>query len=207
MVLQYNVFKAGALIGQAYDNKLDDKIKHQVDVAGVQAYYLTDGVLVLPGTNELSDWTRYNLSVDAIKGDSGRYWHRGFMNYAQLVFMFAKPLKPKFIIGHSLGAAAAQIVGASLKVPTIAFASPKVLSGKSKLAGEGWVANYLRMDDTVCHMPPNIGRKSYRHVGSRYWMAPDGVNVGEDHKIKNYMAILKEERFETLVPKDWPRSV
>jgi hypothetical protein len=203
--MQMNVFDAGQLIDQAYKNKLGRKVQHKVDVAGVQAFYLKDGTLVIPGTNEKSDWTDYNLKFEAVKGDSGRYWHKGFMTHAQLVYMFAKSLKPKFIIGHSLGAASAQIVGSSMRVPTIAFASPKVLSGKTRLAGEGWVANYLRMDDTVCHMPPGLGRKRFRHVGSRYWMAPDGVNPGEDHSVKNYMEILRDERYKTMVPKDWPR--
>jgi hypothetical protein len=205
MVTQLNVFKAGKLIDEAYAGKLGNKVAHQVDVAGVKAYFLKDGTLVIPGTNEKSDWTKYNLQVEPVKGDSARFWHKGFMTHAQLVYMFAKPLKPKNIVGHSLGAASAQIVGSSLKIPTVAFASPKVLSGKTRLKGEGWVANYLRMDDTVCHMPPGIGRKRYRHVGSQFWRAPNEINIGGDHKVKHYMEIIKEDRFKTLVPKDWPR--
>jgi hypothetical protein len=201
-----NVFEAGDLIDKAYKNKLGNKVKHTLDVDGVQAYYLHDGTLVIPGTNEKSDWKKYNLKIKAVKADEGRYFHKGFLTHSQVVTMFAKPLKPKFIVGHSLGAASAQIVGARLKTPTIAFASPKVLSGTRYFKGEGWVANYLRKDDTVCYMPPNIKRKNYRHMGSIYWMGPKSFNLGEDHTLTNYMEILRDERYKTMVPQDWPRS-
>lgn len=205
MTFRVNVFQAGDLIDKAYRGKLGSRVLHKVDVAGVQAYYLKDGTLVIPGTNERSDWRAFNLDIEPAKGDSGRFFHRGFLTHAQLVYMFAKPLKPKCIIGHSLGAASAQIVGRNLKVPTIALASPKVLSGAAKLPGEGWVANFLRRDDMVCHMPPGIGRRTYRHMGSRYWMAPEGIHTGGDHQVKHYMDILREERYATLIPKDWPK--
>jgi hypothetical protein len=203
--LPINVFKAGELIDHAYNKKLGAIIKEQVDVGGAQAFYLNDGTLVIPGTNERSDWLDFNLDFEAIQGDSGRFYHKGFLEHARLIYMFAKAVKPKFIVGHSLGAASAQIVGRSLRVPTIAFASPKVLRGKTRVSGEGWVANYLRIDDTVCHMPPGLGKKKYRHIGSTYWMGPKGIDVGEDHRIKNYMQVLKEERFKLLIPKDWPQ--
>ena len=204
MAFSISVFDAGDLISKAYADKLGTLVKNQVDVNGVQAFYLKNGILVVPGTNERADWIDFNLNIDA-KGDSGRFYHGGFLKHAQMVYMFAKALRPKAIVGHSLGAASAQIVGKSLKVPTIAFASPKVLRGKTKVTGEGWVANFLRRDDTVCHMPPGIGRNKYRHIGATYWMSPDGVNGGEDHRIDNYLSIMKAPRYKTSVPKTWPK--
>lgn len=205
---QFNVFEAGKLIASAYSGALGRKRGViSVNVAGAQAHFIeATNTLVIPGTNERSDWTNFNLQTSAKKGDSGRFYHGGFLDHAQMIYMFAKPLKPACVVGHSLGAASAQIVGASLKVPTLAFASPKVLSGKATLAGEGWVANYLRQDDMVCHVPPGIGRKKYRHIGSRYWMAPAGINVGEDHTVANYLSLLRDKRYKTLIPKDWPKS-
>ncbi len=53
----------------------------------------------------------------AATGDSGKHaWHAGFLKHAQTVHasVSGMPEPPKLIIGHSLGAASAQIVGASL---------------------------------------------------------------------------------------------
>ena len=185
-----------------------------IDVRGVQAEYLKDGTLVIPGTNELSDWFEFNFDLvsssgneghgfEVSPGDSGARWHAGFLEHAQLVYAFAKPLKPKLIIGHSLGAASAQIVGTSLRTPTIAFASPRTHRGRTQIPGEGWVVNICRTDDTVCHVPPNF--LGFRHVGSRYWISPNEVNDGEDHRMDNYIALMETKRIKDKLPATWPR--
>lgn len=199
--------EAASLITQAYAGKMKDKVKATFNVAGVQAFYLENGVLVIPGSNELSDYPEYNLDARKAKGDSGRLYHRGFLKHSQLVYTFAKGAaaggKPSFVVGHSLGAASAQIVGSSFGVPTICFASPKTISGSKRVRGEGWIANYLRMDDPVCHMPP--GKRSFRHIGSKYWMAPEGIDIGINHKVSNYTKIMKEARYKTKIPQAWPK--
>lgn len=203
---------AAQLIEDAYANALSD-VHTAIDVRGVQAYYLTSGVLVIPGTNEFSDWFDFNLDLfhtpgsqghgfDVVPGDSGSLWHAGFLEHAQIVYSFAKGLRPKFIIGHSLGAASAQIVGTSLRTPSIAFASPQTCRSTPRLPGEGWVINICRVDDEVCHQPPRF--LGFRTVGSRYWLSPDTVNVGEDHKIDNYMELLRTDKVKARVPQAWP---
>ncbi|MCR8548108.1 hypothetical protein M4578_09725 [Salipiger sp. P9] len=207
------VLTAADYIRDAYAKDLGDRIHTSIDIRGVQAHYLKDGTLVIPGTNELSDWFDFNLQFggtpmdghgfEVVPGDSGTLWHGGFLEHAQIVYTFAKGLRPKFIVGHSLGAASAQIVGASLSTPTIAFASPKTCKSRSQMPGEGWVMNICRIDDTVCHAPPAF--LGFRNVGSLYWLSPDEVNPGEDHKIGNYIELLKLKRVQERVPTAWPR--
>lgn len=203
---------AANLIEDAYARRLGN-IHTALDVRGVQAYYLTSGVLVIPGTNEFRDWFDFNLDMftgpghqthgfEVVPGDSGTLWHAGFLEHAQIVYSFAKGLRPKFIVGHSLGAASAQIVGTSLRTPTIAFASPQTCRSKPRLPGEGWVINICRVDDEVCHQPPRL--LGFRTIGSRYWLSPDQPNVGEDHKIDNYMDLLKLKKVKDRVPQSWP---
>ena len=211
---QISALDACDMIEAAVEDKDKSSVSHQIDIRGVQARYLKSGVLVIPGTNEFSDWFDFNLNMsgepteghgfEVVAGDSGTKWHAGFLEHAQIVYAFAKALKPKFVVGHSIGAASAQIVGVYMATPTIAFASPQTLKGKTtnRLPDEGWVVNLCRVDDTVCHVPPKL--LGFRTVGSRYWLAPEEVNVGEDHHISNYRDILKTKKVADRVPMHWP---
>jgi hypothetical protein len=189
-------------------------IETSIDVAGVQAVYLKNGTLVIPGTNEFADWFDFNLKFgntntveghgfEVVPGDSGALWHAGFLEHAQMVYMFAKGVRPKFIVGHSLGAASAQIVGMSMRVPTVAFASPNTCRTRDRMPGEGWVVNICRIDDAVCHVPPKF--LGFRTIGSRYWLKPDELDAEEDHKIHNYAELLKLKRIKDQVGMHWPR--
>ncbi|MGX9355365.1 hypothetical protein ACS3SW_09440 [Roseobacteraceae bacterium S113] len=211
---QLGVLEACDIIEASYEKTNGADVLHEIDIRGVQAQYLKSGVLVIPGTNEMSDWFDFNLNVagqtmdghgfEVVPGDSGSMWHAGFLEHAQIVYTFAKGLRPKFIVGHSLGAASAQIVGTSMGVPTINFASPQTLKGRpsNRLRKEGWVVNFCRLDDTVCHVPPKF--LGFRTLGSRYWLTPDEINVGEDHHISNYRSILKTKKVQDRVPLQWP---
>ncbi|MGB3245958.1 MAG: hypothetical protein WBB25_15610 [Sulfitobacter sp.] len=208
-----SLLDAAEMVAQTYARTNTDDIETSIDVAGVQAVYLKNGTLVIPGTNEFSDWFDFNLNFgsndtvdshgfEVIQGDSGTLWHAGFLQHAQMVYMFAKALKPKFIVGHSLGAASAQIVGMSLRVPTVAFASPQTCRTRDRLPNEGWVINVCRIDDAVCHVPPKF--LGFRTIGSRYWLQPDELDADEDHKIHNYATLLKLKRIKDRVPVNWP---
>lgn len=207
------LLEAAHVVQDIYKNPNSRDVEEQIDINGVQAYVLKGGILVIPGTNEFSDWFDFNFDVfdsggseshgfSVVSGDSGVKWHAGFLEHAQYVYAFAKPQKLKLVIGHSLGAASAQIVGWSLGLPTIAFASPKTCRGVSKLDGTEKVLNLCRSDDTVCHVPPGFLR--FKHVGKTIWMNPDGIDFGEDHRIDEYIEIMKEPRFKELLPKSWP---
>ena len=177
-------FEAADLIARAYEGKLD--APHQLDQDGVQAFVTADRILVIPGTNEPSDWFRFNFKVG--RGVT-RAWHQGFLDHSRVVYDFAKSLNPRLIVGHSLGAASAQIVGYSLHVDTIAFASPKPLRYLPQMPSHGfaWVQNICREDDMVCALPPN-----FLHVGKVEWLTPKRHHWGEDHRIDNYIAVMKE---------------
>lgn len=206
------ILQAARLMELGYEKNPPLRITHALNKKGVQAFLLRDKTLIVPGTNELSDWLQYNLRLslrppkirDLItrRGASGAIWHGGFLNHAEILYEWAAPLKPKILIGHSLGAAAVQIVGASLQTPTIAFASPSTRKGKSRFKGEGWVLNICRSDDTVCHVPPKFA--GFRQVGSRYWLTPPKDNPGMDHKMEHYIRLLKHSRVSRRVPKVWP---
>ena len=204
---------AARIMVDTYEGANNADVKIKIDVAGVQAAFLKNGILVIPGTNELSDWLDFNLNLahnappdthgfTVVPGDSGAMWHAGFLEHAQIVYAFAKPLQPKMIIGHSLGAASAQIVGSSLKVPTIAFASPGTKRGKSRVAGEPWVINLCRLDDAVCHVPPKL--MGFRQIGSRYWLNPRIPDPDERHSMPNYISALGEPHIRERVPGEWP---
>ena len=186
------------------------QVSQSYNVDGVQAYFLPDKTLLVPGSNEVSDYPRYNLKTEAIwsqnlskgTGASGTKWHAGFLDHARAVYNFVVFLNPKRLIGHSLGAASVQIAGASLGVPTIAFASPRTKFGRPYFKGEGWVVNINRTDDIVCRVPPRT--TGFRHLGSQYWVRPAQNNPGEDHSMKNYVSILQDNGASNFVPKQWP---
>jgi hypothetical protein len=208
-----SLLDAAKMVSENYAKTNTDEIETAIDVAGVQAVYLKNGTLVIPGTNELSDWFDFNLNIggatqpdshgfEVVPGDSGAMWHAGFLEHAQMVYMFAKGVKPRFIVGHSLGAASAQIVGMSLGLPTVAFASPQTCRTPHRLPNEGWVVNVCRVDDAVCYLPPRL--LGFRTIGSRYWLRPDELDADEDHKIHNYAELLKLKRIKDRVPQQWP---
>ena len=146
-------------------------------------------VFGIPCTKELSDWWKFNCKVGR---GATRSWHAGFLKHAQAVYKFAKGLDVRRITGHSLGAASAQIVGYSLKINTIAFASPKTL------AAEWWVSdsnrflieNICRVDDLVCAVPPN-----FQHVGTVQLLSPKTHHLGEVHSISTYVDSMREANY------------
>ena len=209
-----DVAEAARLMQSVYYNLRSVDLIDQIDIRGAQAYLLKGDILVIPGTNEHADWG-YNLHVSeqngaevhgfrVIAGDSGRQWHAGFLRHAEFIFGFAKRARPKFIVGHSLGGASAQILGVSLSVPTVTFGAPRPLRASTPLPGEGWILNLCRIDDEVCRLPPTM--LGFRHVGSLRWLQPAEAHVGEDHRIDNYIEIMGEEKVAARVEGQWPRA-
>lgn len=177
----------------------------------VQAYLMADHTLVIPGSGELKDYTRSNLVVSQTKmkwpamgrAAGNAIWHKGFAQHALVIVDALGGRKPKIIIGHSLGAAAAQILGCILGLPAIGFASPMPLKGQTLLHHEHKILNVVRNDDLVCRVPP--AKLGYRRVGNTEVMHPKRVHIGEDHSMKQYITLMKIERNEGLIVRRWPR--
>jgi hypothetical protein len=167
----------------------------RISLSGVQAAIVDQAtgarVLAIRGTNELTDWLRYNFQClpEVDQGDQFQ-WHRGFLHYAQIAYAFAKGKGVQLVVGHSLGAAAAGIVATSLGVPAIAFATPRALFGGLGPDNESIVRNFLRIDDLVCMLPP--GAIGFRHVGEVNWLRTQGRHIGQDHTLIHYLELLED---------------
>ncbi len=195
-----DLIDAANLIQKAYDNKLGSLERVRFNVAGAQAVMLKDGTLIIPGTNEVSDWSDFNFNVS--NGDSGRKWHAGFLKHAQLVFTFAKGATAKRVLGHSLGAASAQIVACSLGVPALCFASPQPLRGRTRFKGEHRITNICRTDDAVTDMPFKF--VGFRHLGKVHELFPGEKQSAGSHKLKDYIRAMKQGRARPELPASWP---
>ena len=154
--------------------------------AGGVVVRLVGEVLLIRGTDEPRDWGVYNLRFFPLswpmEGNT-RVWHRGFLHYAETVYGFATGLlaggkKIKIITGHSLGGAAAQIVGSSLKIKTITFGSPKPLWSSKQPTGSEYVINFCGIGDPVCYRP----KWGYQRVGSTVWMKNKQHSMVAYHK-------------------------
>ena len=131
MAKRFNVSKAGDLIALSYEERLGPRIKKSLDRNGVQAYFLFDKTLVIPGSNEVSDYTDFNLRLRKVKHTDGRKYHNGFVSHAKQVLkgLEEKSLKPVRITGQSRGAASAQSVGSNVAKPTMGVAERKWVNG------------------------------------------------------------------------------
>jgi pimeloyl-ACP methyl ester carboxylesterase len=195
------ITQAAELIQKAYDRDLSAELAHPpLNKKGVEAWMLRDGTLVVPGTNDTADWWR-NINVGRSgRGASRRTWHKGFLEHARVIYDYATPLQPKLVIGHSLGAAAAQILGVSWKIPAICFASPRPLRGRQRFPGEGNILNINRWDDIVTQLPPIVW---FRHVGRVHRISPGETQSEGSHSIPDYLRAMSQGRVRPPLPDSW----
>lgn len=191
----------------------DLRIKRSLDSADdVQAHMTEDTILLLPGSNSIMDYLRFNLRVynvggrkfrmkdtDTEEGDSRTVWHQGFLKYARVVYQWVGNDKPRMIIGHSLGAAATQVLAPSYNVPGIAFASPRPLKGANLLGNEDKCLSICRTDDTVCKLPGG-----FAHIGDIRFLKPTRFGWGFSHSMKQYQKVLDRNRGPDQAPAHWP---
>lgn len=186
-------------------------VAHYLDKRGAQAVMLAHDVLVIPGSNELIDWIRnvnvYNIlgktykAKAQAKSRTGAILHSGFNQHANLIAKFAKEHDAKFIIGHSLGAATAQILGSWMGVPAVGFASPRVKLGLRGVKNEHKVLNICRLDDLVTHVPPS--EVGFRRLGKTVQLVAPAANPGLDHSMPNYIKALGYETLGEKLPRTW----
>jgi len=178
----------------------------------VQAYLTETGVLLLPGSNSILDYFHYNLRVFHVgrkryrlasssseRGASGTIWHQGFLIYARKVYDWLGDRRPEMIIGHSLGAAATQILSKTYNAPGIGFAAPRPKKGGGAVRHDGKCLSICRVDDAVCSLPPN-----FHHLGDARFLEPPSNNWGPDHSMKNYRKILEQNKGPAKLPALWP---
>lgn len=217
--MQLSVMNAAELAAQSYSiaemidgGTVPGEVKAHISLRGAQAQMMDHGVMVVPGSNELLDWFS-NFDVydivgrrfqrrDKARGRNGAVFHAGFLRHASKLQSFARENDARFIIGHSLGAATAQILGTALGIPAIGFASPRVKLGAGKLKNEQMVLNICRADDLVTRVPPS--EAGFRRLGRSVRLVPGVTNPGIDHSMLHYIASLNEHVSAKGLPRHWP---
>ena len=177
-----------------------------------QAYLTTDDVLVIPGTNEFADWFKYN--AQAFNGTGAQVgwggvntaiatalWHFGFARHALETVIFMGARRPKFIIGHSLGAGSAQILACHYRVPTVCFASPRPRFGIDQLPEEGWAVNLVNNDDIIGAVL--AAEAGFRRIGSVRGLNPTTTG-GLHHSMAEYKPALAARLATGSLDPFWP---
>ena len=207
--------KAAELAKATYDEEVvtDPPVRKRLDHDDVQAYLLSGNVLLLPGSNSVKDYFKYNLRplrlgdrrltlVDPTeeKGASGTKWHQGFLRYSKVIYDWLEDqnVRPNFIIGHSLGAAAAQILSKSYDRPAIAFAAPRPKRSKNHVVRDGRCLIINRTDDPVAKAPDN-----YHHLGRARLLKSQTDKAFWAHAMPRYVHLVDEMITAGKLPHSW----
>jgi hypothetical protein len=199
-------YKSGRIIKPPVIKSLDHN--------DVQAHLLKGNILLLPGSNSVRDYVKFNLrplrlgnqrmvlktATSAEKGASGTKWHQGFLRYSTEIFDWLQKegVRPNYIIGHSLGAAAAQILSKTYNTPAIGFAAPRPKWSKHGVVQDGRCLLINRTDDPVPKVP-----SAYHHMGKTKLFKSVKHKSVFAHSMRHYVNIIKEDdRFEIL-PEKW----
>ncbi len=190
-------------------------LARSLDHGDVQAHLLGNGVLLIPGSNSLLDYLKFNLRVLNIggkryaikssateKGASGTIWHQGFLRHAKVIFDWVEAggTRPTYIIGHSLGAAAAQILSKSWKVSAVGFAAPRPRFARGRVAHDDHCLCINRDDDLVTGLPSR-----FHHMGRVHRARASRSAFGPDHSMKHYRAVVDEDQRAGRLGANWPR--
>ncbi|MFL4471980.1 hypothetical protein ACERZ8_19635 [Tateyamaria armeniaca] len=189
-------------------------LRKELDDDDVQALFLKGDILLIPGSNSVADYLKFNLRVLNIGGKrfrlnddhteagaSGTIWHQGFLRHAQVIFAWLERerLRPKFIIGHSLGAAATQILVRTYGVPGIGFAAPRPRRSRGAIKHSHLCLCINRDDDAVCTLPG-----SFHHMGHVHHARAKRSVFGPDHSMKHYRRVIDEQQVAGILGKRWP---
>ena len=172
---------------------------------GAEAYLSDDGILVIPGTNDLSDWRKYNLKLwswQMHRATGGFRFHAGFLKHANLIYEWVKDKNVRGVTGHSLGAASAQILGPILDVPALCFAAPRVAVLGHSYRKEDQILVINRTDDAITSVPFFL----FRHLGTVQKLRPKKAQSGADHKIEKYVEALTGWQDYAHLPGSWGGS-
>ncbi|MFQ6553749.1 hypothetical protein AAD018_015535 [Aestuariibius insulae] len=186
------------------------KVTHDRD--DVQAYLTDDNVLLIPGSNSVADYLKYNLRMMRLfhrqlrvqipgtaPGASGAIWHQGFLAHAKSIYDKFDGQQPDFIIGHSLGGASAQILSMSWNIPAVAFAAPRPLRSAVPVPNEGKCLTVCDSRDWVTDLPP--GRFRHLHQAQRLNLSG---GYAFQHPMKHYKMLIDPGIRARALPMVWP---
>ncbi len=213
--MQFSIEDAAKLAEASYETGriTSPVVTHSCPDRDVQAHMLEGGILLLPGSNSVSDYRKFNLrplrlgkrklimnADKAETGASGTAWHQGFLAYSSVIFhwLLINNLNPKFIIGHSLGAAAAQILAKSYQVPAIGFAGPRPKFSRNRVKHDRKCLLINRGDDPVPKLPT-----SFFHLAKVTRISPSQNEFGLAHSMRHYRAIIDRGLEQNLLPSHW----
>ena len=186
--MSFTPMECAKAIEQAYKGRISYQKKKFISDSGAEAYLNTKGLMVIPGSQGIDDYLKFNLRVGWFKmtnKNSKIKFHAGFMKHASDLLDFARTNNVKMITGHSLGAASGQLIAATLNIDAYCFAAPKVLYRGWKSHTSARIFCINRKDDTVCRLPS----RRFKHIGKVIEMTARG-RIGADHKIKHYMTAM-----------------
>lgn len=189
----------------------------------VDAGLTKDNKLVVTGSDSWQDYMFYNLrplrplpdmpEIDQLtaEGLPKKAFHKGFLLHAARVKRFLGDHKPKYIVGHSLGAAASQILGTALGVPTVCLASPQVVKRKFLKAPALRSQDHAQWNVFNLAWNQDFVTRGYRLtglrcLGHRVVLQTKESNFGIDHFVKDYekLIVLAEAYDVAGLPKAWP---
>lgn len=215
--LRYGLTNAADLAEASYDIRRQTRIQahlvESIDEEDVQAHLLDNGLLLIPGSNSLDDYVRYNFGLvvggkrytvkESATGSAlGGRWHQGFLAHAMVIHKRLNQRRPKFIIGHSLGAAAAQFLSLLWRVPAIGFAAPRLHAGGREVNNDRLCLCLWRKDDPVGSFPGD----TFRHVGKSIRLDKNRSTGLLNHSLRHYKASMANTHNRAIVPKVWPAT-
>lgn len=199
------------------------KVVRRCPVPGVEAYMLNNGCLLIPGSNSFADYIRFNLRVikagakqlslsythadkevfseKTKAGASRTIWHQGFFSHANAIYKWIGKDQsnwPNLIIGHSLGAASAQILSKTFVTPAIGFAAPKLRRVDGPIKHDHLSLSICREDDIVCSLPTG-----FHHTGQTKILIHKRRKRGLNHKMKAYIDALENQKPGLDIPTVW----
>ena len=210
--------RAATLVANSYKKSrnhgsLTADVDIPFDEGDVQALLMNNRTLLIPGSNSVWDYIKFNFRPFNIGGKKysfktqttgekiGHIWHQGFLAHAMAVHAKFDQKRPNLIIGHSLGAASAQVLSMIWDVPAICFAAPRVYLGGGAIGDKNKCLCIVLEDDPVRNLPTN----KFDYVGD---VRPLGKNnlFRMKHRMSHYEKAVMDPAIKSKLPDQWPSA-
>ena len=213
--ISYTVKKKGVqTVNTALKKDHNVWIVDQCPVKGVEAYLLNNRCLLVPGSNSFWDYAKFNFRLlnigmpklgfgggTAPRDKNGIIWHQGFLTHANHIgkWIGSDPATwPRLIIGHSLGAASAQILSTIWHAPSIGFAAPRIRKSSAPPEYENLSLSICRTDDLVCRFPRGFDR-----LGKSRTLIHKSPRRGLNHNMSAYIDAMQNRASGLDIPDQW----